>query len=194
MGHISSQPNHLQYVSLNIQPNKPAATLLTATYDGRARTCRRVNLEFKCLLVEFLRPRQYSEGFIFGSAVNTSMPLSKLSSTEHSSRKSASSPVSRDVEEAIAPSHIRVSSGSAVVLGLIGGRLDAEPTTAYLLTSSGGKCTANCGFCSQARGSRSRQDLLSRVVWPVFSTGDVVDKLASSADKGHINLQMSCYG
>lgn len=140
----------------------------------------------ECLLMEFLRSLRFSEGFIFRPAVNTSMPLRKLSRTEHSSPKSASSPVFRDVEDAVDRSHIRVSSGSAVVLGLINGRLNAEPTTAYLLTFSGGKCTANCGFCSQARSSQSRANLLSRVVWPVFPTGDVLDKLASSADKGNI--------
>lgn len=145
-----------------------------------------MNLELSHCCLRSFRQLQFSEGFIFGPAVNTFMHLSKLSGTKSPSRKSASSPASRDVKDAVACSHIRVSSGSAVVLGLIDGRLDAEPTTAYLLTSPGGKCTANCGFCSQARSSQSRADLLSRVVWPVFSMGDVLDKLASSVDKGRI--------
>jgi biotin synthase len=51
------------------------------------------------------------------------------------------------------PKQIRVSVGTAIILGLIKGKLDAEPTTAYLMTYKAGKCTANCGFCPQARDS-----------------------------------------
>jgi biotin synthase len=72
--------------------------------------------------------------------------------------------------EADLPQHIRVSVGSAIVLGLLEGKLDAEPTTAYLMTHRHGKCTANCGFCPQARTSRSKAELLSRVTWPAFAT------------------------
>jgi biotin synthase-related radical SAM superfamily protein len=72
------------------------------------------------------------------------------------------------------PKNIRVSSGSAVVLELLRGKSDAMPTTAYLLTHRKGKCIANCGFCSQARESRGRADMLSRVLWPIFSTRDVL--------------------
>jgi len=72
------------------------------------------------------------------------------------------------------PERIRVSLGSAIVLGLLRGKLDAMPTTAYLLTYSRGRCTANCGFCPQARESNSRADMLSRVSWPVFSTKRVL--------------------
>ncbi len=81
---------------------------------------------------------------------------------------------------------IRVSSGSAIVLGLIKGFLDAKPTTAYLLTYVAGKCMANCGFCSQAKSSKSRADMLSRVAWPVFQTRDVVPKLATAVRRGKI--------
>ncbi|MEM2876379.1 MAG: radical SAM protein [Candidatus Bathyarchaeia archaeon] len=75
---------------------------------------------------------------------------------------------------------IRVSSGSAVVLGLARGLLKVRPTTVYLLTYREGRCTANCGFCAQARSSRSRVDLLSRVFWPPFPL-KVVKKSVSSA-------------
>ena len=75
------------------------------------------------------------------------------------------------------PEKIRVSVGSAVVLGLLEGKLDAEPTTAYLMTYKIGKCTANCGFCPQARSSQSKAELLSRVKWPVFSTTEVLTKI-----------------
>jgi biotin synthase-related radical SAM superfamily protein len=76
---------------------------------------------------------------------------------------------------------VRVSTGSAIVLGLQKGCLDAEPTTAYLLTYRKGKCTANCGFCSQAKSSGSRADMLSRVAWPVFAVRKVAASLANSA-------------
>ncbi|MFW6117673.1 MAG: radical SAM protein, partial [Thermoproteota archaeon] len=65
------------------------------------------------------------------------------------------------------PEKIRVSLGSAIVLNLLNGPLDVPPTTAYLLTYKEGKCTANCGFCPQARSSDGRSDMLSRVSWPV---------------------------
>jgi len=73
------------------------------------------------------------------------------------------------------PEKIRVSLGSAMVLGLLKGKLDAMPTTAYLLTYRRGKCSANCSFCPQARGSHGRADMLSRVSWPVFPTMHVLD-------------------
>ena len=82
--------------------------------------------------------------------------------------------------EADLPRQIRVSTGSAIVLGLLEGRLSAEPTTAYLMTYKAGKCTANCGFCPQARSSRSKTELLSRVSWPIFPTSIVLKKLGTT--------------
>jgi len=81
------------------------------------------------------------------------------------------------------PAKVRVSVGSAIVLELIRGRLDAPPTTVYLLTYHEGKCSANCGFCPQARTSTSRADMLSRVTWPAFPTREVVSKTASAWQK-----------
>ena len=75
------------------------------------------------------------------------------------------------------PKKIRVSVGSAMVLGLLSGKLDAEPTTAYLMTYRKGKCLANCSFCPQARESHSRADMLSRISWPVFPTENVLNRL-----------------
>jgi len=80
-------------------------------------------------------------------------------------------------EEARLPRQIRVSAGSATVLGLLKGKLDAEPTTAYLMTYKAGKCTANCGFCPQARKSQSKAQMLSRVTWPAFPTRTVLEQL-----------------
>lgn len=81
------------------------------------------------------------------------------------------------------PDRVRVSLGSAVVLGLIQGKIDVMPTTIYLMTYHPGKCNANCAFCPQARTSRGKADMLSRVTWPPFPTKKVVSgvRLASSS-------------
>jgi len=84
------------------------------------------------------------------------------------------------------PGKIRVSIGTAIILGLTKGKLDAYPTTAYLLTYRNGKCLANCGFCPQAKGSKGRADLLSRVVWPTFPTVSVVQGIEEAVKKGLI--------
>ncbi len=84
------------------------------------------------------------------------------------------------------PEKIRVSVGSAIVLGLLKGKLDAPPTTIYMLTYREGKCLANCGFCPQARNSNSRADMLARVTWPPFPTIQVVEKITSYAEKGTV--------
>ncbi len=84
------------------------------------------------------------------------------------------------------PEQIRVSTGSAIVLGLVKGILDAAPTTVYLLTYREGKCHANCGFCPQARKSSSRADMLARVTWPTYSTELVIEKISRSAEKRDI--------
>ena len=86
----------------------------------------------------------------------------------------------------LVPDKLRVSLGSAVVLGLVQGRLDAEPTTVYLLTYRQGKCFANCGFCPQARGSGGRGDMLSRVTWPPFPTGEVITRIGEAFKEGKI--------
>jgi len=88
------------------------------------------------------------------------------------------------------PEKVRVSVGSAVVLGLIGGRLDAAPTTIYMLTYKRGKCDANCSFCPQAKTSSSRADMLSRVTWPAFATEVVLSKIAQAAEKK--TIQRAC--
>jgi biotin synthase-related radical SAM superfamily protein len=83
--------------------------------------------------------------------------------------------------EADLPRQIRVSVGSAIVLGLLEGKLDAAPTTAYLMTYRTGKCTANCLFCPQARDSQSPAELLSRVSWPAFATKTVLKRIGNAS-------------
>ena len=82
------------------------------------------------------------------------------------------------------PERVRVSMGSAIVLGLLKGRLDAKPTTVYLLIYRNKKCSANCSFCPQAKESKGRADMLSRVTWPWFSTRQVVDSLENATKSG----------
>jgi len=73
-----------------------------------------------------------------------------------------------------------------MVIGLLEGKLDAKPTTCYLMTYRQGKCTANCSFCVQARSSRGRSELLSRVTWPVFSTKEVLERISGAFELGRI--------
>jgi len=84
------------------------------------------------------------------------------------------------------PEKVRVSTGSAIVLGLLRGRLDAKPTTIYLLTYQDAKCSANCGFCPQAKMSKGRADMLSRVIWPPFPTQEAVSRIEVAAESGLI--------
>ncbi len=79
---------------------------------------------------------------------------------------------------------IRVSSGSASVLGLKQSKLDAAPTTAYLMC--GTKCSRSCAFCAQGRGSTSRADLLSRVTWPEFPADEAAAAIAGAYRNGFI--------
>ena len=84
------------------------------------------------------------------------------------------------------PEKIRVSIGSAIILGLMEGRLDAEPTTVYLLTYREGKCRASCAFCPQSRLAQGRADMLSRIVWPVFPTGKVIHRIKEAFQRKKI--------
>jgi len=71
------------------------------------------------------------------------------------------------------PEYIRVSVGTAAVLGLRQMQMDAIPTTAYLMLYTEKKCFGNCGFCPQARESEARSDALSRIFWPKFELSEL---------------------
>ena len=88
------------------------------------------------------------------------------------------------------PRKIRISVGSAIILGLTKGWLDALPTTIYMLTYKRGKCSASCAFCPQSKTSSGRADMLSRVIWPEFPTEEVVARIAEAHKKG--NVQRVC--
>lgn len=72
---------------------------------------------------------------------------------------------------------LRLSLGSAVVLGLVDKRIDATPTTIYVMTP--GKCVRDCKYCSEAKSSSSLPNMLSRVTWPPFPVKEVVKKIKS---------------
>jgi biotin synthase len=72
------------------------------------------------------------------------------------------------------PNRVRVSVGTASVLGLLRYRLKVPPTTAYIMSYSEDRCTANCSFCAQAREHTTNKEFLSRVIWPDFSIKDVL--------------------
>jgi biotin synthase-related radical SAM superfamily protein len=76
-------------------------------------------------------------------------------------------------ERSLAPEYIRVSVGTAVILGLEQMQVDAQPTTAYLMLYTEGRCLANCGFCPQARESKARIDSLARIFWPKYTLQEV---------------------
>jgi biotin synthase-related radical SAM superfamily protein len=80
------------------------------------------------------------------------------------------------------PRQIRVSIGTAIALGLLEGKLDVEPTTAYLMTYHPSKCRANCTFCPQARNSQSSAELLSRITWPKFPTTVVINAIQNAVE------------
>lgn len=58
---------------------------------------------------------------------------------------------------------MKISIGTEGVLGIKKIKMDALPTTAYLMV--GTSCLNNCLFCPQARLSRDGEHLLSRVSW-----------------------------
>ena len=84
------------------------------------------------------------------------------------------------------PQNLRVSLGSAIVLGLTKGKLDAKPTTAYLLMCRKQKCSANCGFCPQSKSSKSGADKLSRVTWPEFPTTEIIEGIEKTVNNKDI--------
>jgi len=79
---------------------------------------------------------------------------------------------------------VRVSVGTAGVLGLTDVRMDAVPTTAYLML--GERCVMLCAFCTQARDSHAPAQTLSRITWPPFPREEVVWAVAEAFSHGRI--------
>jgi len=95
-------------------------------------------------------------------------------------------PNSNPTTQTADPLRLRISLGTAITLGLVKAKLQAQPTTAYLMTYNPDKCSANCGFCPQARESNASASMLSRVSWPVFRKGPVIKAIAESFRKNEI--------
>ncbi len=85
------------------------------------------------------------------------------------------------------PATIRLSLGSAVVLGLRDARMEARPTTLYAML--GDTCLGACRFCAQARDSNADPKFLSRVAWPEFDFDDVLGRLKGATDVRRICVQ-----
>ena len=83
---------------------------------------------------------------------------------------------------------VRVSAGTASVLGLSHIASFDEPTCAYVMI--GERCARDCAFCAQARSSAAPGDKLSRVTWPEFSADDLAQALGAAAGEGRV--QRAC--
>lgn len=79
---------------------------------------------------------------------------------------------------------IKLSAGTAHVLGLRKLAIDALPYTAYLM--SGEKCTHDCGFCPQARNASSRADMLSRVTWSEGEINEIATGVGRAFQRGQM--------
>ncbi len=91
---------------------------------------------------------------------------------------------------------IRLSIGTAALLGLVQCKLDVKPTTAYTMTYTQSRCGANCAFCVQARESSGKVNKLSRITWPAYSVHKIIDTLAENCKKFPFNrlcIQTLCY-
>jgi len=90
------------------------------------------------------------------------------------------------------PNKIRVSLGTAVVLGLEMAFMkdDAIPTTAYLQTYYQGRCIANCKFCAQARDSHAKSDRIARGLYPPYEFDLVLRRLKKA--KRHDLIKRIC--
>lgn len=84
---------------------------------------------------------------------------------------------------------VRISQGSLAVLGLAELKMDAEPTTLYLLQHSPYGCTADCAFCTQSRRSKTNKAFLSRVVWPRAELEDILGRIRATERVKRICLQ-----
>ena len=76
---------------------------------------------------------------------------------------------------------IRLSAGTAACLGITATRMDAYPTTAYLL--SGKNCQMSCAFCPQGMGGNEALKRLGRVTWPEYDWPLVKEALVNAEQK-----------
>jgi biotin synthase len=84
------------------------------------------------------------------------------------------------------PKLVRVSLGTATVLGLDLTILREKPTTAYLQTYWDGRCTANCKFCAQSREANAEMFKVARALYPAYPTQKVLEALKKAWINGKI--------
>ena len=65
-----------------------------------------------------------------------------------------------------------------------------KPTTAYIMV--GESCLNNCAFCTQARDSTSKADLLGRVTWPEYPLDDVLKALKDPGMEDLLRICLQC--
>jgi biotin synthase len=85
---------------------------------------------------------------------------------------------------------VRVSYGSAVVLGLVRGMVGVPPTTLYILLQGEG-CRGRCMFCPQSAGDPAH---VSRVEWLKFPIEDITARARAVIDTmgGGVGLERVC--
>lgn len=84
------------------------------------------------------------------------------------------------------PKLVRVSIGTATVLGLELTILKEKPTTAYLQTYWDGRCAANCKFCAQSREANTEMFRVARAFYPAYPTQKVLEALKKAWKSGKI--------
>lgn len=77
---------------------------------------------------------------------------------------------------------IRISAGTAASVELNNNRMDAYPTTAYLLLGS--QCRMRCSFCPQGAETNEARGRLGRITWPEFSWSELETGLSKAGEKG----------
>lgn len=88
---------------------------------------------------------------------------------------------------------IRISAGTAELLGMKNSIAQVLPTMAYLM--QGEHCTNNCSFCTQARDSSSKGQMLSRITWPSFNMAETLEALTAASAKNclkRVCIQVVC--
>lgn len=83
---------------------------------------------------------------------------------------------------------MRLSYGSARLLNLISSGPLLKMQTIY--TMFGERCAFDCAYCTQAKTSRSPEEMLSRITWPEFEMGKVINAIERSNGVRRICLQV----
>ena len=87
--------------------------------------------------------------------------------------------------------NIRLSVGSAMILGLKPVKADVLPSTVY--TMLGELCIGRCRFCTQSADNKADKKFLSRVTWPEFDFNSVLDKIKNTGNAKRICIQTLKY-